>query len=113
MRKRQTVVQAGTIAKVVALGLFLGGSGVGYVFQDSQIKGLNKQFGANEDQIRELKNKLQDLKMQIEQATTRQSLEASARHFHLPLQEPEPNHLIPLPEPEVRADRLVSLAVQK
>lgn len=113
MRKRQTAVQASTIAKVVALSIFLGGSGVGYVFQKSQISGLNHEKDANAEAIRELEQRRNRIKFAIEQQTTRDRLLEAARRFNLPLEEPPPQRIIPLPEPTIGPARPVSLAAQK
>lgn len=113
MRKRQNAVQASTIAKVVALGIFLGGSGVGYVFQKSQISGLYRQKDANAEAIHELEQRRNKIKFAIEQQTTRDRLLEAARRFNLPLLEPPPERVITLNEPAIEPARPVSLAAQK
>jgi len=113
MKNRSTAVQASTIAKVVALSIFLGGSGVGYVFQKSQIYGLSHQSEANIEIIHELEQRRVAIKFRLEQATSREQLELSARLFRLPLQEPPRSRIITLTEPRIEPARPMSLATQE
>lgn len=112
MRNRQTHVQAATIAKVVALSLFLGGSGVGYVFQKGQIRGLAKQVAANDEVLNELETRQRNLRIALEASTSRAQLELARRHFNLPLVQPDRQHVLTLPEPRTNASRNVQLVKQ-
>ncbi len=112
MRNRQTHIQAATIAKVVALSLFLGGSGVGYVFQKGQIDGLAKQIKANDEVLNELETRQQSLKLKLEKSTSRAQLELARRHFDLPLVQPDRRHVLTLPEPRIDAPRIIQLVNQ-
>lgn len=109
MKRRQHGVDASTIAKVVALSLFIGGSGVGYVFQKSQINALDLQKKANDDLIEDLKMHHAIAKNRVEGATSRQGLEARARQFSLPLG--KPGYVIELPEPRLGPNTELNLAV--
>ena len=112
MKNRQTHVQAATIAKVVALSLFLGGSGVGYVFQQGQIDGLARQIKANDEALNELETRHRYLKLRLEQSTSRAELEQARRRFNLPLARPDRQHVITLPEPRIGSPRGVQLVQQ-
>jgi uncharacterized protein HemX len=112
MRNRQTHIQAATIAKVVALSLFLGGSGVGYVFQGGQIDGLAKQIRANDEVLNELETRQRYLKMQLEESTSRARLELARRQFNLPLAQPDRQHVLTLPEPQIDPPRKIQLVNQ-
>jgi hypothetical protein len=113
MKNRPHTVQAGTVAKVIALSLFLGGAGVGYVFQLSQIDGLKKQAKANDEIIRDLVLQQDTLRINLERATSRPVLEQAARRFNLPLTKPEHGHTIVLPEPPLASARNPRLAHQE
>lgn len=112
MRNRQTHIQAATIAKVVALSLFLGGSGVGYVFQQGQINGLDRQVAANDEVLRDLETRQQNLKLNLERATSRAHLELARRRFNLPLVQPDRQHMLTLPEPRIEPPRNIQLVKQ-
>lgn len=113
MKKRPAAVQASTVAKVVALSIFLGGSGVGYVFQNSQIKGLEGQLKANAGVLGDLEITQHQLQNDLNQATRRDRLQELAQHFHLNLQQPPIEMLRRLPEPQTGPPPLVTLAVQR
>jgi hypothetical protein len=113
MRKKTNAVEASTIAKVVALSLFIGGSGVGYVFQKSQIVGLGDQVAGNLETIHELEERHKNVRLKFERATSREQLELMARRFQLPLGEPDRKWIIELPEPRVEPGRTPSLARQE
>ncbi len=112
MRNRQTQIPATTIAKVVALSLFLGGSGVGYVFQKGQIDGLARQVAANEEVLNELETRQQRLKLKLEESTSRAELELAGRYFKLPLAQPDRQHVLTLPEPRIDPPRKIQLVNQ-
>lgn len=112
MRNRQTHIQAATIAKVVALSLFLGGSGVGYVFQKGQIRGLAKQVAANDEVLNELEARQRSLKFDLEQSNSRAQLELARRRFNLPLVQPDRQHVLTLPEPRIDPPRKIQLVNQ-
>jgi uncharacterized protein HemX len=112
MRNRQTHIQAATIAKVVALSLFLGGSGVGYVFQKGQIDGLARQVAANDEVLNELETRQRILKLRLEQSTSRPQLELARRDFNLPLVQPDRQHVLTLPEPRIDPPRNIQLVNQ-
>lgn len=112
MRNRQTHIQAATIAKVVALSLFLGGSGVGYVFQQGQIDGLARQLKANDDVLSELETRHRYLKILVERSTSRAELEQARQRFNLPLSQPDRQHVITLPEPRIDSPRSIQLVKQ-
>jgi len=110
MKNRQTAIQASVVAKVVALSLFLGGSGVGYVYQKNQIHALHRRATANEESLHELRQQRDLIKLGLEQTISRERLELSARLFQLPLGKPERNRIIVLPEPVMNGGRRLDLA---
>jgi hypothetical protein len=99
MTTQRTAITASTIAKVLALSIFLGGSGVGYVFQNGQIRGLNSQAKRNDERIHELEERRKNLKFRLAAMTSRDKLELSARYHKLDLRMPDPGQVITLPEP--------------
>lgn len=101
MANKPTAVNATTVAKVLALSLFLGGSGVGYVYQKDQIQGLGKQREANDAKAYELTRRAENLKVRLAGATSRARLELAGRRFQLSLRKPEPDQVITLSEPPV------------
>lgn len=112
MNRSATTVNATTVAKVLALSLFLGGSGVGYVFQRGQIHEMTRQARANEMKIRDREFARNQLRVRIAEATSRARLELAARRFGLEMQMPDPRVVITLPEPAVKRLAPVDLAAQ-
>lgn len=112
MANRPTSVNATTIAKVLALSLFLGGSGVGYVYQKAQNQGLVKQLAANEIKKYELMRKSETLRVRLAASTSRARLELLSRQFGLLLRMPEPGQVITLPEPKFERTAGINLANQ-
>lgn len=112
MANRPTAVNATTVAKVLALSLFLGGSGVGYVYQKDQNQGLAKQLAANDLKVNELMRKSETLKVRLAASTSRARLELASRQFGLLLRMPEPGQVITLPEPKFERTAGVNLANQ-
>lgn len=99
MTNQRTAITASTIAKVLALSIFLGGSGVGYVFQKGQIDGLENQAKSNDERIHELEERRKNLKFRLAATTSREKLEVSARLHKLDLRMPDPGQVVTLPEP--------------
>lgn len=109
MSSRHNAVRAGTIAKVVALSLFLGGSGVGYVFQKGQIDGLAEQRKRNELAIGKLEQNLTELKLKLEKVTSEEQLGRNLRKFRIQLTKPDPRGVITLNEPSLAPARELKL----
>jgi len=112
MANKSTAVNATTVAKVLALSLFLGGSGVGYVYQKGQIQGLVRQRDANEGKIYELTRRSENLKVRLAGATSRARLELAGRRFRLALRVPEQGQVITLAEPKPGRPSGIKLAQQ-
>lgn len=112
MVNKPNAVNATTVAKVLALSLFLGGSGVGYVFQKGQIDGLKKQEEANVLKIYDLSRRSDNLKVRLAGVTSRAQLELAGRHFQLQLRMPDPGQVITLPEPRLERAAGIKLANQ-
>jgi len=109
---KSNAVNATTVAKVLALSLFLGGSGVGYVYQKGQIHGLIKQRDANDLKIYDLSRRSDTLKVRMAGVTARAQLELAGRQFQLDLRMPEPGQVITLPEPKIERVPWIKLANQ-
>lgn len=99
LKNHQQTVRAGTIAKVIALCLFLGGAGVGYVFQKSQIYQLTQQLEKRERVAAGLEDEARDLRRDIELLVATEQLEARIRDFRLELAKPNPLKVRTRPEP--------------
>jgi hypothetical protein len=112
MVNKPNAVNATTVAKVLALSLFLGGSGVGYVYQMGQIDGLIKQRDANALKIYDLSRHSDYLNVRLAGVTSRAQLELRGRHFQLDLRMPEPDQVITLPEPRLEGAAGIRLANQ-
>lgn len=109
MSSRHNAVRAGTIAKVVALSLFLGGSGVGYVFQKGQIHGLAEQRKKNEFALGKLEQNLTELKLKLENVTSEEQLGRNLQKFRIQLVKPDPRGVITLNEPSLGPARVLKL----
>ena len=112
MNSRHNAVRAGTIAKVVALSLFLGGSGVGYVFQQGQIHRLAEQRIRNESALYELDQARAGLKLELEKGTAEVQLRRNLQKYRSPLAKPDPRGIITLLEPALEPHRELKLVNQ-
>ncbi|HAV65277.1 MAG TPA: hypothetical protein DCY13_23255 [Verrucomicrobiales bacterium] len=101
MKKQHQAVRAGTIAKVVALSLFLGGAGVGYVFQKSQIYSLSQQRNARDRTIADLEQEQRDLIASLEKITSTPVLEKRINDLKLGLAKPGLRQVRTLAEPSI------------
>lgn len=69
MSKRQHSVQFSTVAKVLLVSLFLGGSGVGYVLQKSQIRTLRTERKKNAAMISRLVDQQRQVDLELSKST--------------------------------------------
>jgi hypothetical protein len=125
-RKHQSAaIRFGPALKAILLCLFIGGSGVGYVWQKSQIAQLGGQLKDRELRLAELERKNGDLRRQYATLCTPANLELRVRQLNLDLVKSQPNQVIQLLEPEVtppvsasaaaksvRTERAAGLAMQ-
>lgn len=101
MNNHQQTVRAGTIARVIALCLLLGGAGVGYVFQKSQIYTLTQQLKERDALVEELEDEARDRRRDVELLTSTARLEDFSDRFQLNLVKPDPRMVRTRPEPPV------------
>ena len=107
-RKYQSAaIRFGPAIKAFLLCALIGGSGVGYVWQKSQISELGQQIRRRELQLGELEEQNEKLKKQLAVMRSPQFLEDRIRELNLGLVRPQPSQICwltePAPEP-VRRD---------
>jgi cell division protein FtsL len=100
MSKRQQAVQFSTVAKVLLVSLFLGGSGVGYVLQKGQIRDLKAQKDGNEQAIDQLVNEQRRLNAVLNGATTSPRINAYLLRHRVEMQQPDLRKIVTVPEPQ-------------
>ena len=101
-RKNQAAaVRFGPALKAFLLCLFLGGSGIGYVWQKNQIYELGQQIKKREQRLAEFRGQTEKLKKQLAILRSPASLEARAKGLHLGLGPPHPSQIWRLVEPPV------------
>jgi hypothetical protein len=112
-RKHQSAaIRFGPALKAILLCLFIGGSGVGYVWQKSQIVQLGGQLKDRELRLAELERKNGDLRRQYATLCTPANLELRVRQLNLDLVKSQPNQVIQLLEPEVTPPVSASVAAK-
>jgi cell division protein FtsL len=105
-RKHQSAaIRFGPAMKAVFLCALIGGSGVGFVWQKSQIDDLGRQIGKREARLRELNEQNKKLRDQLATMRSPQFLENRIRELNLGLARPEPSQVWRLTEPEPASDR--------
>ncbi|MFO1477989.1 MAG: hypothetical protein U1F98_15240 [Verrucomicrobiota bacterium] len=105
-RKHQTAaIRFGPAVKAVLLCALIGGSGVGFVWQKSQIDDLGRQIGKREARLRELNEQNKKLRDQLAAMRSVQFLEARIRELNLGLAMPQPSQVWRIAEPEPASDR--------
>ena len=99
-RKYQSAaIRFGPALKAFLLCLLIGGSGVGYVWQKSQIFELAKMIKAREIRLAELREQNKKLSDQLAMLRSPRNLENRVRELNLGLIPPRPGSVIRLPEP--------------
>ncbi len=81
------------------LCLLVGGSGVGYVWQKSQISQLGDQIRKRERELDALRRENEALRRQLAILSSPRALEARARELNLGLVPPQASQIWRLPEP--------------
>ncbi len=98
-RKNQSAaVRFGPALKALLLCLFIGGSGVGYVWQKNQIHQLGVQIGAGEKRFEQVKRQREELERQLAYLRSHAMLEIRIRELNLGLAMPRPEQILVLPE---------------
>jgi len=100
-RKHQSVaIRFGPALKAFLLCLIIGGSGVGYVWQKTQIYELGQQIRKRELHLTELQDSNKKLRDQLAMLRSPKMLEQRARELKLGLSQPQPAQILRLTEPE-------------
>ena len=99
-RKYQSAaIRFGPALKAFLLCLLIGGSGVGYVWQKSQIYELGKMIKQRENRLGELRDQNKKLCDQLAMLRSPRKLEERVRELNLGLGQPRPASVIRLLEP--------------
>ncbi|GEM_PF-2061847 len=103
MNKRQQSVQFSTVAKVLLVSLFLGGSGVGYVLQKGQIRDLKNQRDENEKTIDGFVNEQRRANTDLNRATTSPQINAYLFGHRIQMQQTDLRKVVTVREPQYSA----------
>jgi cell division protein FtsB len=99
-RKHQSAaIRFGPALKAFLLCMLIGGSGVGYVWQKSQIDRLSKQMKQREQRLIELQDTNEKLRRQLATLRSPAQLDRRVRELNLGLVPPQPNQVLRLIEP--------------
>src|SRR4051812_15024582 len=99
-RKHQSAaIRFGPALKAFLLCLLIGGSGVGYVWQKSQIDQLGNQIRKRELHLKDLQSQNEKLRRQIAYMKSPPFLEARIKELNLGLVPPQPSQIWYLKEP--------------
>jgi hypothetical protein len=99
-RKYQSAaIRFGPALKAFLLCLLIGGSGVGYVWQKSQIYELDRQIKAREVKLAELRDQNKKLGDQLQMLRSPAKLDQRVRELNLGLGQPRPASVVRLLEP--------------
>lgn len=90
----------GPLVWACLLCLFIGGSGVGYVWQKAGIDQLGREIKARETQLRGLINKNEAAKRQLGAMRSPPVLEMRNKELNLGLVMPQPEQILRLVEPD-------------
>ena len=105
-RKYQSAaIRFGPAVKAFLLCVVIGGSGVGYVWQKSQISELGQQIRRRELRLAELVEQNEKLKKQLDMMRSPQFLEDRIKELNLGLVTPQPSQICRLTEPAPEAVR--------
>ena len=103
-RKNQSAaVRFGPALKAFLLCLFIGGSGVGYVWQKNQIYELGRQIKTRENHLKELQVQNEKSRRQIAMLHSPQYIEMRIKELNLGLVQPQPNQIWRMVEPSAEA----------
>jgi cell division protein FtsB len=103
-RKYQpAAIRFGPVIKAFLLCLLIGGSGVGYVWQKSQIDELGRQIAQRENRLRALREQNKKLKDQLAMLRSPANIEQRVRELNLGLGQPQPAQIWRVIEPPMPA----------
>ena len=116
-RKYQSAaIRFGPALKAFLLCLLIGGSGVGYVWQKTQIYELGQQIRKRELRLAEMRDNNKKLHDQLDMLRSPAKLDARVRELNLGLGQPRPEQIRRLIEPldlaSPNSDRGQQLAAQ-
>ena len=98
-RKYQSAgVRFGPALNALILCAIIGGAGVGYVWQKSQINELGRQITQREQRLKELKTQNEKLSDQLAVLRSPAKLDQRLRELNLGLVMPQPAQVVRLPE---------------
>jgi len=110
-RKSQSAaIRFAPALKALVLCLLLGGSGVGYVWQQDQIAGLGKQIKARESRLEQLQEQNDGLRRQLETMRSPGFLQRKILELNLGLVPAQISQVIRLAEPGTEPSPLQQLA---
>jgi hypothetical protein len=98
-RNQSAAIRFGPAVKAFMLCLLIGGSGVGYVWQKTQIYLLGQQIRQREIQLGELRNQNEKLRDQLAVLQTPAMLDQRVRELNLGLVPAQPSQILRLTEP--------------
>jgi len=99
-RKHQSAaIRFGPALKALLLCVLIGGSGVGYVWQKSQINDLGRQRAKRERVLTQLRDQNKKLRDQLAMLQTPAKLDQRVRELNLGLGLPDASQVVSLPEP--------------
>ena len=96
---RSAAIRFGPAVKAFVLCGLIGGAGVGYVWQKSQVIELGRQIKTREARYDELLKLNDKLKQQLAALRSPSYLEARIKALNLGLTTPQPSQVLRLPEP--------------
>src|SRR5438045_205357 len=96
---RSAALRFGPALKAFLLCLFIGGSGVGYVWQKNQLFELGRQIKQRELRLTTLSGQNEKLKKQLATMRSPAFLEGRIKDLNLGLVQPQPGQIWRLPEP--------------
>ena len=98
-RNQSAAIRFGPAVKAFVLCVLIGGSGVGYVWEKSQVVELGRQIKKREERYRELLGQNEKMRKQLATLRSPASLEARIKELNLGLMAPQPSQVLRLPEP--------------
>jgi len=108
-RKNQSAaVRFGPALKAFLLCLFIGGSGVGYVWQKSQINLLGNKILEREKALAQRRDDNEKLRRQMAALHSPQYVELRIRELNLGLVQPQPNQIWRMVEPSAELPKFVA-----
>ena len=108
-RKNQSAaVRFGPALKAFLLCLFIGGSGIGYVWQKNQIYELGRQIKVRENRLHDLQVQNEKARRQIAMLHSPQYIEMRIKELNLGLVQPQPNQIWRMVEPSAETLNIAS-----